>query len=79
MDVRCLVSVCLDNDLTGEPYDCGIVLVNVVRADVERLLLVSVVNQLAQCVRNGPTVGFSDRGIEKPFYVAPQAQGIPYR
>ena len=47
MDVRRLVSVCLDNDLTCEPYDRGIVLVNAVRVDVGRLLLVSVVDQLA--------------------------------
>jgi hypothetical protein len=78
MDVGRLVSVCLDNDLMGEPYDRGIVLVNAVRVDVRSLFLVSVVDQLTQRVRNGPTVGFSDRGVEEPLDVTPQAQGIPY-
>ena len=79
MDVRRLVSVCLDNDLIREPYDRGIVFIDAVRVDVERLLLVSVVDQLAQRVRDGPTVGISDRGVEEPLDVTPQAQGIPYR
>ena len=39
----------------------------------------SVVDQLAQRIRNRPTVGFSDRGVEEPLDVTPQAQGIPYR
>ena len=79
MDVGRIVSVRLDDDLTREPYDRGIVLVNAVRDDVERLLLVSVIDQLAQCVRNGPAVGVPDRGVEEPLDVTPQAQSIPYR
>ena len=79
MNVRRLMSIRLENDLIREPYDRGIVLVNALRVDVERLLLVSVVDQLAQRVRNGLTVGFSDRGVEEPLDVAPQAQGISDR
>ena len=79
MDVGRLVFVRLDNDLTREPNDRGIILVNAVGVDVESLFMVSVADQLAQRIRNGPTVGFSDRGVEKPLDITPQAQGISYR
>ncbi len=79
MDVGRIVPVCLDNDLAREPYDRRIILIDVVRVDVERLLLMSVVDQLAQCIRNGPAVGISNRGVEELFDVPPQAQGIAYR
>jgi hypothetical protein len=79
MDVRRLLPVGFDNDLIREPYDRGIVFINAVRVEVESLLLVSIVDQLAQRVRNGPTVGVSDRGTEEPLNIAPQAQGIPNR
>jgi hypothetical protein len=79
MDIGCLVLVCLGNNLIREPYDRGIVLVNAARFDVERLVLVCLVDQLTQCVLNRPTAGVSDRGVEESLDVTPQTQGIPYR
>jgi hypothetical protein len=52
MDVGRLVFVRLDNDLTREPYDRGIVLVNAIGVAVESFFMVSVADQLAQRIRN---------------------------